>query len=244
MFKNRDYYFLSGRRGLDTIRLSMVAIGKAQVESALDLPCGFGRVLRWMATEFPAARMTACDINPEGVDFCSRVFGSTPVYGREDPADIELPGGYDLIWCGSLFTHLRLELWGGFLGLFENALVPGGLLVFTAHGREIALRLKDPERGRRYLPTPEQREAVLRSYDESGAGYRAYEFKDEFRQTRSLPRDYGISLTKPSAVSAAIEKRPLLQLASYMEGKFNGQDAVACMRLPLERPQGTLEALA
>jgi SAM-dependent methyltransferase len=245
MFKVRERYFLSGRLALDSIRLSMVAIGKTQVESVLDLPSGYGRVLRWIAAEFPAARLTACDIDPQGVDFCSRVFGATPVYGREDPANIELHDGYDLIWCGSLFTHLALERWDGFLGLFEAALVPGGLLIFTTHGREIALLLRDPERGRTYMQAPDRREDILRGYDTSGAGYRDYAFTDEFRESRSLPRDFGISLTKPSAVSAVIERRPVLRLVTYMEGRvYRGQDVVACVRLPLARQQDTLETLA
>ena len=95
----------------------------------------------------PSARLGAGDIDHDGVDFCAATFGATPVYGREDPADVEIDAPYELIWCGSLFTHLPPERWEGFLALFERALAPGGLLVFTTHGRRIAERIRDPETG-------------------------------------------------------------------------------------------------
>lgn len=243
MFKIRSRYFLTGRTGLDSIRLAMVAIGKTGVESVLDLPSGHGRVLRWIKAEFPAARLTACDIDHDGVDFCAQELGATPVHGHERPADIQLDDTYDLIWCGSLFTHLPPERWDGFLDLFEDALVPGGLLVSTVHGREIAIRLRDPEMGRPYMKAPEDRAEILRGYEETGAGFRDYSFTDEFRESRSLPRNYGISLTKPSWVSALIERRAGLQLTTYMEGQFNGQDAFACVKLPRVRVRDTLETL-
>jgi SAM-dependent methyltransferase len=243
MFKIRKRYFRTGRTGLDSIRLAMLAIGKTEVGSVLDFPSGYGRVLRWIKAEFPGARLAACDIDQAGVDFCARTFEATPIYGREEPQEIEIEDRYDLVWCGSLFTHLPIERWEGFLDLFEDVLDPGGLLVFTVHGREIALRLRDDEQGRPYMKKPEDREEILRGYETQGAGYRDYAFTDEFREARSLPSSYGISLTKSSWVCALIERRAGLQLTTYMEGQFNGQDTVACVKLPRERKRDTLESL-
>ena len=96
-------------------------------ERILDLPSGHGRALRYLQAEYPEADLTACDIIRGAVEFCAETFGATPVYGKEDPADIEL-GTYDLIWCGSLVTHVDAPRWDDFLDLFENALEPGGLL--------------------------------------------------------------------------------------------------------------------
>ena len=154
MFRVKERYLRAGQKALDCIRLGMVAAGKTGVASALDLPSGHGRVLRWIKAEFPDARLGAGDIDHDGVDFCAATFGATPVYGHEDPADIEIDAPYELIWCGSLFTHLPPERWEGFLALFERALVPEGLLVFTTHGRRIADRIRDPETGRQYLKEP------------------------------------------------------------------------------------------
>jgi SAM-dependent methyltransferase len=208
----------------------MAAAGRTAVDSVLDLPCGYGRVLRWIKAEFPAARLGACDIDREGVDFCAAQFDARPVYGRDDPADVEVAEPYDLIWSGSLFTHLPPDQWDGFLDLFERALAPGGLVVFTTHGRRIAELMRDPERRRVYNPI--DHEALLRDYEREGVAYAEYAHDQEFRERRSLPARYGISLTRPSAVCAMVERRPGLQLVGYTEARFNGQDVVSTVRAP------------
>jgi SAM-dependent methyltransferase len=230
MFRVRERYLRSGQKALDCIRLGMLAAGRTTVASALDLPSGHGRVLRWIKAEFPDARLGAGDIDHDGVAFCAATFGATPVYGREDPADVEIDAPYELIWCGSLFTHLPPERWEGFLALFERALVPGGLLVFTTHGRRIAERIRDPETGRQYLKEPADREHVLSDYEQGGLGYRDYTFSDEYRESLALPRNYGISLVRPSVVCATLERRPQLGLVGFTEGGFNGQDVVSVVR--------------
>jgi hypothetical protein len=226
MFRVKKRYLRSGQTALDCIRLGMVAAGKTAVASALDLPSGHGRVLRWIKAEFPQARLGAGDIDHDGVDF----FGATPVYGHEDPADIQIDAPYELIWCGSLFTHLPPERWDGFLALFERGLAPEGLLVFTTHGRRIAERIRDPETGRGYLKEPAQREQVLSAYEQEGVGYCDYTFSDEYRESLSLPRSYGISLVRPSVVCEMVERRPQLQLVGFTEGRFNGQDVASVVR--------------
>jgi SAM-dependent methyltransferase len=230
MFRVKERYWRSGQKALDCIRLGMLAAGKTAVASALDLPSGHGRVLRWIKAEFPDARLGACDIDHDGVDFCAATFGATPVYGHEDPADIEIDAPYELIWCGSLFTHLPPERWDGFLALFERALAHEGLLVFTTHGRRIAELIRDPETGRQYLKEPAQREQVLNGYEQQGLGYSDYTFSDEYREALSLPRNYGISLVRPSVVCALVELRPQLRLVGFTEGRFNGQDVVSVAR--------------
>jgi cyclopropane fatty-acyl-phospholipid synthase-like methyltransferase len=225
MFRDRERYFRLGRNALDSIRLAMTAAQKTAAERILDLPCGYGRVLRWIKAEFPAAQLGACDIDPHGVDFCAATFGAEPIYGRENPADVEIDRPYDLIWSGSLFTHLPPRQWESFLELFERALAPGGLVVFTTHGRQIAERMYDPERRRIYQPI--DHEALLREFEREGSAYAEYQFGAERREQLSLPAAYGISLTRPSAVCALLECRPGLRLVCYSEGGFNGQDLIA-----------------
>ena len=220
-----QYYFEAGTSAVRAIRAAMLIVGKPAVGEILDLPCGHGRVLRTLAVAFPAARLTACDIHRPGVDFCAERFGARPVYSTEDPSEIPLNGDFDLIWCGSLLTHLDEPMWDGFLELFESRLKRNGLLVFTAHGRNIVGRLRrgdfrdaiDPTRGKR----------LLRAYDDTGFGYTDY----------SGQSGYGVSLSAPSWVCDRIERSETLRLVAYTERAWLGHDVVACVRrLEAESP--------
>ncbi|MGH2978809.1 MAG: class I SAM-dependent methyltransferase [Solirubrobacterales bacterium] len=225
-------YHALGWTALDCIRLALLLAQKETVSSILDLPSGHGRVSRILRAEYPDARLTACDIDRDGVDFCARAFDAKPVYGHERPQEIELGDMFDLIWCGSLLTHMDGPRWEEFLELFESALMPGGVLLFSASGRCIAPRLRDPEFAQLYLDSDEGREAILRSYADTGFGYADYQLPDDFRESLSLPRNFGISLAAPSWVCSLIEQRTGLQLLAYLEGRWGAQDVIACVGVP------------
>src|SRR2546423_3623530 len=136
---NRDYYFLVGQYALHCVdtALQAAARDRSDVQTILDLPCGHGRVMRYLRAAFPHAEMTACDLLSDGVDFCATTFGASRLYSREKVEDIPLPpGSFDLVWVGSLFTHLSAELWSRWLLLFHKSLRPAGVLIFSSHGRD------------------------------------------------------------------------------------------------------------
>jgi hypothetical protein len=78
--------------------------------------------------------ITACDLNKEGVDFCKREFGTNSLYSRQNLCELVFPNKYDLIWVGSLLTHLDVETAIAFLHVLMDPLLPSGLIVFTTHG--------------------------------------------------------------------------------------------------------------
>lgn len=134
-----DHYLGVGRSAIQCIVQSLRAarIPTDQVKRILDLPCGHGRVLRHLRATFPDAQVTGCDLLDDGVDFCASMLGAVPVYSDEDPGKIPLESdAFDLIWVGSLLTHLDADHWISFLKLFSRCLRPGGVLVFTTHGRD------------------------------------------------------------------------------------------------------------
>jgi CBS domain-containing protein len=194
---NREDYFWIGQAALHCIALAMALTGRETFSKILDLPSGHGRVLRALKAYFPEASLTACDIDRDGVDFCAQKLGATPVYSSEDPGEVELPGTYDLIWCGSLLTHLDAERGERFLRLFESVLEPDGLLLVTMHGEPIATRLRTGEETLELGGGAVAR--LLAQYDEQGFGYVDYPNQER----------YGISLASPDWMTRKLSEAGL-----------------------------------
>jgi CBS domain-containing protein/SAM-dependent methyltransferase len=220
--RGRASYFWNGAAALRPIRAAFAAAGREDLDSSmnnvLDFASGHGRVLRVLKAAFPHARLTACDLDRDAVDFCARTFGASPVYSDADPARIEIDDRFDLIWSGSLFTHIDAPRWPGFLGLLASLLAPGGVLVFTTAGRSVAAEMREGEH--RGLAADLAR-GLLEDFDRTGFGYRDYPGQ----------ADYGLSRARPSWVCGQIEQTAGIELLGYAERGWNGrQDAVACLR--------------
>ena len=121
-----QWYFDVGTSALDSLKCALATAHIAPT-SILDLPSGHGRVCRMLRAAFPEARLTACDLDRDAVDFCAAQFNTTGVYSHEDIRCVRLDQSFDLIWCGSLFTHLDREQWPDFLGFFADHLSPDGV---------------------------------------------------------------------------------------------------------------------
>lgn len=159
-------YFGVARAAIASLTAAMALAGKKDVSSILDLPCGYGRVTRMLRARWPGARLAACDLLTEGVDFCAEHFGAAPIYSRPDPAEIPTDERFDLIWSGSLLTHLDAPLWQPFLEFFVDHLEPDGLLVFSTLGRFAALH--PPQR---QVLRNDHREAMRTAYLSNGFAY-------------------------------------------------------------------------
>jgi SAM-dependent methyltransferase len=216
-----ENYFRVGVAALELVTFSLEAVRKTEPQAILDMPSGYGRVLRMLKTAFPRARLTACDINRDAVDYCARTFGAVPAYSAEDPAEIDLDAGFDLIWCGSLLTHLDADRWDGFLSMFERHLLPGGVLVFTTHGRVVREKI---ENGQRRFAIQDSGRSLLRDHRRRGFGFEPH---------LHSPGGYGVSLSSPAWVCAELEKHNSLELALYLEAGWNAdQDAFVCLGSP------------
>jgi SAM-dependent methyltransferase len=214
-----EAYFEVGDSALRCIQLSMEAAEKPSLGHVLDFPCGHGRVLRALAHAFPEAELTASDIDRDGVDFCSQTFGAKGIYSDQDLTKVELEGDFDLIWVGSLFTHLPDSRWWVFLDYLIERLKPDGLLLFTTHGRWSAHQIRNDQ-----SPLAGSRDAqlqLLRGYEATGFGFVG----------SGADQAYGTSLTRPAAVLQRIECFQGLKLLSYFErGWARHQDVVACQK--------------
>ena len=214
----KDWYFSVGLDGLRAI-LNVLTLGNVRsVVSILDLPCGHGRVGRYLRSAFPKAEMTFCDVNRSGVDYCARTFSGTGVYSRTELGQVDLGRKFDLIWVGSLFTHIDYRRYKNWMEFLAGQLAPNGVLVVTLHGPgAIQFATKYP------MMNQERWNSVLSQYLLTGFGYADYGTEDL--------EGYGISLGKVSKTAEIVENIPGVRLLSYTErGWGDNHDVVAIQK--------------
>jgi SAM-dependent methyltransferase len=221
MFSARDplHYWAAGHSAMACVRAALWEVGKvhSDVQTILDLPCGHGRVLRFLRTAFRHATLTACDLVREGVDFCARAFDARPVYSSPNPNRIDLPDTYDLIWVGSLMTHLPPARWDDFFRLFARALRPGGLCLVTSHGPTVARWLRD---GRVDYGVSDLA-GLLADFARDGFGYRDYAGQP----------GYGVSLATRAWVCARVRRHPGLRFVAWWDrGWDHHQDVLVVQK--------------
>lgn len=211
-------YFHSGREALILINQARTLAGGSPIESILDLPCGFGRVARWLRMAYPSAHLTVSDIQRPAVEFCIEHLGVTGVPAAHDGHHWALlPGPYDVIWCGSLLTHLDQERWITHLCHFAERLTTRGILVFTAHGRLVLDKLQCGENDYG-LPSADIAGLCLRTVTD-GFGYVDYP---------DTP-GYGISVAQPAWILETIARETTLHVLDYREAAWDQhQDVIVC----------------
>jgi SAM-dependent methyltransferase len=212
----RISYFDFGRSGLSAVRAAIASVGNPPIASILDLPSGHGRVLRYFAAAFPDANLAACDLDQDGVNFCATAFNARPVYSVVRPQDVELADRFDVIWVGSLLTHLDAPLWDEFLEWFADHLTPTGVLVVTFHGAYYRDLLSEEKRSF-YIPSGLE---LVRDYDEQGFSYQEYIGQD----------GYGISLSSPEWVASRAAFSDKLEIVEHRPRGWLGEHDLLFVR--------------
>ena len=219
----RPWYFDVGLSALDCIRRALATV-EVTPASILDLPCGHGRVCRMLRMAFPSAHLTVSDLDHDGVDFCAEQFAAEALYSQHDIGKVTTARAFDLIWCGSLFTHLERSRWADFLGFFSDHLSTDGVLVFTTHGRRPIQWMTEGVYS--YGLTAQERRQLLGDYSAKGFGFVSPD-----------NQAFGISLSSPAVVCSAIEQCHTLRLIGLQEaGWSNHQDVFACVKLSTPFP--------
>ena len=189
-------YFKVGLRAIQSIDAALALANLTDVRTILDLPSGGGRVLRFLSARFPTAKITACDIQRGAVDFCGEHLGAEPVYSSANLNEVLLDTKFDLIWCGSLMTHLNRGPMIDLLKFFKRHLNAGSLLVFTTHGDYVAARL--PRKEFDYGLDGEQLPALIDGYERNGLGFAPYP------KGRYDTSEFGVSLTSPDWIDGQV----------------------------------------
>jgi len=216
------HYFSVGFSGLLSIiqTLSCARRNRDEIRAILDFASGGGRVLRFIKAYFPEAEITAAEIDTNLLRFLQENLAVRTVQTNEDLDRIDIDQKYDLIWCGSLITHLTKRKTKQLLEFFCSALNNRGILVMTTHGRWIRKILSHNDTAKeRYGLSAFQGVKINVQYETTGFGYGNY--KGE--------RGYGISIIKPSWIVGQLERNDEWRILFYKEKCWdNHQDVIAC----------------
>jgi SAM-dependent methyltransferase len=136
-------YLASGEQDLRALEEVLNDAGRplSDVGSFLEFASGHGRVTRFLVHRLDRSRVTVSDINASAVAFTCDTFGVRGFSSVEDPSNLDHDDRYDVIFVGSLFTHLSHTYWGAWLQCLYSLLKERGLLVFSTHGLPVLDRI-------------------------------------------------------------------------------------------------------
>lgn len=219
MYKSgADWYFPVGASGVECILSALTLTRLSEVRRILDLPCGHGRVGRHLRCAFPHAELHFCDLDVEAANFCASEFDGHPVYSVPDLTKATLPKDLDIIWIGSLFTHLSRDQTLQWLTFLAGHLRPLGILVASFHG--YFTRHHPPRTARVDI------EKLRCEFDATGYGFENYPSEDPVKLER-----YGFSMSKPSAILDMANAIPKTRVIAYIErGWASNHDVLALTR--------------
>ena len=217
-----EHYPAVGQSAMRNIEASLADAGRsfADIGACLDMACGYGRVLRLLQTRIDPKRIVACDIEEEAVRFLAAEFGVEPVVSTKVFRELRFSRTFDLIWVGSLFTHLPPEMGFELLEILSGQLNPGGLLLFSTQGEACLDRIAFY--GWMFVP----REQMFRE-KMAGEGMAYWHYFEH-------DRDYGIALYRRDVLEEAMAGRfgQRLRLVRFAEqGWDNHQDVWAFQRI-------------
>jgi SAM-dependent methyltransferase len=203
--------------------------GDRPLADLLDFGCGHGRIARHLRAGFPAARVYVTDRDRAGVEWCVNRLGCLPAPERlAEPI-------FDLVWLGSVFTHLPQREARALLMQLLSLVRAGGLIGFTSQGRFSAETVKQDrtasERGPswvRYNLPDDQVDRLLAGYSETGYGYVDYPGQ----------QDYGVSIVDPRWYADIVFGNPeFTQILFSERGIDNHQDVSFFLRVPILDPR-------
>lgn len=223
MFNGDDERYLQvGLSALNVIEASL--LGAPEPRTILDLPCGSGQVTRMLRERYPAAAITVCDVEPSRVDFTAALFDATGVYSKANFRDLQLGGSFDLIWAGSLLTHLPEHQIRQFLDFAVQHMGQDSRLVATSNGEYVATQMRSRTYG---LSEPAAR-GLIAQYLADGYGYRGH----------GAASERGISLACRTWYETLLARSGLRLQAYHERGWDRHEDVLVMRRAPAKQLEG------
>jgi len=179
----RDTMYVGGQGkqylsvGISAIRCIQEALKNKsndfKVNSVLDFAGGSGRVLRFLKVKFPNADIYISELDKNALKFCNKHLNVKSFISKIHFNEIKNPQKFDLIWCGSLFTHIDEQHAIELLKFFYEHLSDKGMCVFTTHGTLSIKWLEEGKKNTYGIPVASQQK-IVKEYFSNGYGYADY----------------------------------------------------------------------
>ena len=221
MVKSTPLHYLEvGISAMQAMHIGISDLAARPPKRILDFGCGYGRVGRFMQATWPEAALRVCDVDFAGLGFCIAHLGMQGFRVGTDPTAMSLGGGYDLIWVGSVVTHLDGPVIKNLLSALGEALAPGGHVVFTTHG-DFAMGVLQSQYFDYDLQADDARK-LPEIYSSTGFAYADY----------PNVKGYGVSGTSVAWLQNTVAEIPSLEWTDHRPQGWDGhQDVVVCRRV-------------
>lgn len=183
-----NYYFMDADNSCKKLlKLISIFLNDSTPEhdiSILEFASGYGCVTRHLA-EQQRYVVTPCDIHPAAVAFISDKMGLKALLSTHKPEDLIINESFDVTFALSFFSHMPDATWLRWLATLLRTVRPGGLLIFTTHGRTSAKHFGEP-----------------------ALNHEGYWFKAESEQKDIDISEYGQTIVTPGYVFKKISALP------------------------------------
>jgi SAM-dependent methyltransferase len=215
--------------GHDAIRLIVSALTtglRSPPRNILDFPCGSGRVTRHLRAFFPDAVIGACDLYENHINFCVNNFGAIPILSKENLDELDIGAKWDLIFCGSLLTHLPPDMFVSALKFIARSMSDEGIALITLEGRHAEFIQKHKWK---FVPD-DLYEVAEATIEPQGYGYVDYQHSMKslfFKQDR-----YGVMIARPRWTMQIVEQIYEIRVLGYIERGWDDHQDVLVIGRP------------
>lgn len=214
---NVDSYMSVGKTAVISIFNSIICKNTSNINSILDFGCGYGRVGRHIRAMFPDSEITFCDYNDEAIAFCANTFNGKPLKSSSDFKELRFDRKFDLIWVGSVFTHISYQRQKQLFDVLVSGLNKDGCLVATFHGKRC---LEIAASGKIKYLIPEKWNRLINNYLIHGHAWESYD-RDDLK-------DWGISINDISTLVDFKHNTLKTKIINLSESAYgNHQDVLA-----------------
>ncbi len=209
---NPTHYFGVGESALRCIASAAIAVKKDNFSSICDFASGSGRVTRYLRAAFPDARIVCADLRQDSLAWLEQTFSIVPWLSDADFSVLQPPFPFDLVWSGSLITHLGADDSRAVLRAVSRWLQPNGVGIVTTLGRKgIENRLN----GRARYISDQAFSLIHAQYLQTGFGYADYPGR----------KGIGLSMCSPEwVVSELLRIEGIRIIGAFEHGWDNHQD--------------------